>query len=52
MGGIPAGSGNALMGDVYAKTKMKIHFHNAIFIIIKGLSLDINIIKCTLAEEK
>ena len=45
MGAIPAGSGNALVGDVYEKSCLKVHFHNAIYVIIKQQSININVLK-------
>ena len=48
MGAIPAGSGNALICDIFEKSELKFHYHNAIFIIIKGLSIDINVLRYSL----
>jgi len=48
MGAIPAGSGNSLTGDIFSKSNLKIHFHNAIYVIIKAKSIDIGVVRCEL----
>ena len=48
LGGIPGGSGNAIVEEVLYLGGFKRHFHNALYTIIKGKYIDINVNKYTL----
>ena len=48
IGGLPGGSGNGVGANLFLEAGLKYHLHNALYMIIKGNSVDINVNKITI----